>query len=207
MFSKSKQPPIRSLIAEGCHVHGDISFADGIRIDGTVEGTLSGDEAKSKKGTLVFVSEHGRVSGGIQADTIIVNGVVEGPLHAALMLDLQPKARVNGDVSYRQLEMHQGALISGRMQPILSPAVSAAEERGAAAQAAPPGTPEAARAAAGAVAARTPQQQQAPAQRAPDASPLAAQDNPLQALDALDAARRNAAAAKTSPAAQPSKLA
>lgn len=203
MFSKSKQPPIRSLIAQGCHVHGDISFADGIRIDGTVEGTLSGDEAKSKKGTLVFVSEHGRVSGGIHADTIIVNGVVEGPLHAAQMLDLQPKARVNGDVSYRQLEMHQGALISGRMQPIVSPA--AAEERGPTAQAAPPGVPEPA-------AARSPQPQsqlqpQPPSQRAPAVPPLAAQDNPLQALDALDAARRNAAAAKTSPPAQPSKLA
>lgn len=205
MFSKSKQPPIRSLIAEGCHVHGDISFADGIRIDGTVEGTLSGDEAKSKKGTLVFVSEHGRVSGGIHADTIIVNGVVEGPLHAALMLDLQPKARVNGDVSYRQLEMHQGALISGRMQPIVSPAASVAEDRGpAAAQAAASGVPGAAMPAAASAPAQT---RIPPLQRAQGAQPSAAPDNPLQALDALDAARRNAAAAKTSPAAQPSKLA
>ena len=120
------------------------------------------------------------------------------------MLDLQPKARVNGDVSYRQLEMHQGALISGRMQPIVSPAASVAEDRGPAAQAAASGVPGAAMPAAASAPAQT---RIPPLQRGQGAQPPAAPDNPLQALDALDAARRNAAAAKTSPAAQPSKLA
>ncbi|THU02731.1 polymer-forming cytoskeletal protein [Lampropedia puyangensis] len=119
MFSKNKQAAIRSLVAQGCQIQGNISFTDGIRIEGVVEGALTGDVTASKKGTLVFVAEHGRIAGGIKADVIIVNGLVEGPIHAAQLLELQPKARVCGDISYRQLEMHQGALVSGRMNPIL----------------------------------------------------------------------------------------
>jgi cytoskeletal protein CcmA (bactofilin family) len=33
------------------------------------------------------------------------------------MLELQPKARIEGDVFYRALEMHQGAIIAGQLRP------------------------------------------------------------------------------------------
>jgi cytoskeletal protein CcmA (bactofilin family) len=36
------------------------------------------------------------------------------------MLELQPNARIEGDVAYGALEMHQGALIAGRLTPILA---------------------------------------------------------------------------------------
>lgn len=127
MFSKNKLAAIRSLVAEGCRIQGDITFKDGIRIDGSVEGSLQGEAIDTKKGTLVFVAEHGRVTGGIKADVIIVNGSVEGPIYATRMLELQPKARISGDITYAQLEMHQGALISGCMMPILAPKEGAAK--------------------------------------------------------------------------------
>jgi cytoskeletal protein CcmA (bactofilin family) len=34
------------------------------------------------------------------------------------LLELQPKARIEGDVSYKSLEMHQGATISGQLKPM-----------------------------------------------------------------------------------------
>jgi cytoskeletal protein CcmA (bactofilin family) len=40
---------------------------------------------------------------------------VNGPLVAIDYLELQPKARVLGDVSYKTLEMHVGAVIRGRL--------------------------------------------------------------------------------------------
>jgi cytoskeletal protein CcmA (bactofilin family) len=49
---------------------------------------------------------------------IIINGTVKGPVLARHMLELQPKARIVGDVSYRTLEMHQGALIAGLLRPL-----------------------------------------------------------------------------------------
>ena len=59
------------------------------------------------------------VTGEIHADHIIINGHVNGPVYAAALLELQPKARIQGDVHYVALEMHQGALIDGQLRPLL----------------------------------------------------------------------------------------
>jgi len=64
------------------------------------------------------ISESASVTGAVHADHIIINGHVRGPVHANRMLELQPKARIEGDVYYRALEMHQGATISGQLRPM-----------------------------------------------------------------------------------------
>jgi cytoskeletal protein CcmA (bactofilin family) len=116
MFNKKKQPPIKSLIAEGSQIDGNISFTDGLRVDGIVVGNiLAGEDVAS----ILVISEIASITGEITADHIIVNGTVKGPIHARKMLELQPKARIEGDVEYAALEMHQGALITGLLRPIL----------------------------------------------------------------------------------------
>lgn len=115
MFNKKKQPAIKSLIAEGTRIAGDIQFADGLRVDGEVSGEI---RAGDGQGSLLVISESGQVHGSITADHIIVNGMVKGPVLARHMLELQPKARIEGDVEYAALEMHQGALITGQLRPL-----------------------------------------------------------------------------------------
>ena len=116
MFNKKKQPPIKSLIAEGSQIDGNISFTDGLRIDGAIVGNLF---AKTDKASILVISEAATVIGEIHADHIIINGAVKGPVHARVMLELQPKARIQGDVHYAALEMHQGAIIAGQLYPLV----------------------------------------------------------------------------------------
>lgn len=116
MFNKKKQPNIKSLIAEGTCINGNISFADGLRIDGEVIGDIRSSDQHGS--SLLVISETARVQGTVLADHIIVNGTVKGPLYAQHMLELQPKARIEGDVQYAALEMHQGALITGQLRPL-----------------------------------------------------------------------------------------
>jgi cytoskeletal protein CcmA (bactofilin family) len=116
MFNKKKQPPIKSLIALGCEIAGNFSFSDGLRIDGLLVGNVS---AKPDADSILVISETATVTGEVRADHIIINGAVNGPVYARLMLELQPKARIHGDVHYTALEMHQGAIIAGQMRPIL----------------------------------------------------------------------------------------
>ena len=116
VFNKKKQPPIKSLIAEGSEIEGDFRFSDGLRIDGAVVGNLI---AKTEAPSILVISESAVVTGEIHADHIIINGAVNGPVHARLMLELQPKARIQGDVHYTALEMHQGAIIAGQLRPIV----------------------------------------------------------------------------------------
>lgn len=115
MFGNKKQPPIKSLIAQGTRIEGHVHFHDGLRVDGDVVGDI---QASDDQRSILVVSESASVTGRIQADHVIINGSVKGPVHAFELLELQPKARIEGDVSYKALEMHQGATIAGQLKPM-----------------------------------------------------------------------------------------
>lgn len=126
MFNKKKQPPIKSLIAEGSQIDGNFDFSDGLRVDGAIVGNIC---AKSDMASILVISETATVTGEIHADHIIINGTVKGSVHAHLMLELQPMARIQGDVHYTALEMHQGAIIAGQLRPIVPGEAMGSEEK------------------------------------------------------------------------------
>jgi cytoskeletal protein CcmA (bactofilin family) len=115
-FNRKKQPAIRSLIGEGTLVQGELRFDAGLRIDGEVVGDVVATDPSS----LLVISEHARVQGKVMAGHVIINGQVRGPVVATALLELQPKARIVGDVHYEALEMHQGATIDGVMKHVSS---------------------------------------------------------------------------------------
>jgi len=61
------------------------------------------------------ISEQARVDGEIRVSHVVVNGTVNGPVAADDYLELQAHSRVTGDVTYKTLEMHVGAVIEGRL--------------------------------------------------------------------------------------------
>lgn len=117
MFGWKKTPPIRTLIGEGTVITGEIRFADGLRIDGEVQGNVT---CTGETRSLLVISEKARVLGKVRAGHVIINGCVEGPVVAEDLLELQPKARIIGDVRYEALEMHQGATIDGGLHSLKS---------------------------------------------------------------------------------------
>ena len=116
MFGKNAQPPIKSLIAQGSRIEGNLRFTEGLRVDGEVFGDL---RANPDQPSILVISEEALVQGAIDADHVIINGSVKGPVNARQLLELQPRARIEGDVTYKALEMHQGAVITGQLKPLL----------------------------------------------------------------------------------------
>lgn len=114
MFSKQKPPAIRSLIADGNRIEGHVYFRDGLRVDGSIVGDV---RAREEDSSILVISETASIVGEVHADHVIVNGTIKGPVYARQMLELQPKARIEGDVYYTSLEMHQGAIIAGLLRP------------------------------------------------------------------------------------------
>jgi len=115
MWERKKHSQLKridSLIGAGTVVHGDVTFTGGLRIDGQVHGNVIA--AEGEPGTLV-VSAQARIEGEIRVSHVVINGVVNGPITVGDHLELQAKARITGDVSYRTLEMHVGAVIEGRL--------------------------------------------------------------------------------------------
>jgi cytoskeletal protein CcmA (bactofilin family) len=116
-FGKKKPPPIRGLIGEGMVVRGEVKFVDGLRVDGEVFGDVI---ALNDGPSILVISEKARVHGKVRAGHVIINGEVHGPIVADDVLELQPRARVVGDIRYELLEMHQGASVDGELKPLKS---------------------------------------------------------------------------------------
>ncbi|MGE0358257.1 MAG: polymer-forming cytoskeletal protein [Burkholderiales bacterium] len=113
MFGKGNKPsPIDSLIGAGTAIEGNITFVGGLRIDGHVKGNVKA--TGNKPGTLV-ISELAKVEGEIDVAHVVVNGTVAGPVRATEYVELLPKARVTGDVAYKSIEVHVGAIVMGRL--------------------------------------------------------------------------------------------
>jgi len=115
MFFKNRnksQNRIDTLIGAATRINGDIYFTGGLRVDGTVRGNVN--EEVSTPSALVL-SEQGTIEGAVVVSQVVLNGRVVGPVHAKEFVELQPKARVVGDVYYKSLEMHTGAVIEGNL--------------------------------------------------------------------------------------------
>ncbi|KPC50833.1 bactofilin family protein [Amantichitinum ursilacus] len=116
MFKNKKgSQRIDSLIGAGSVVTGDLAFAGGLRVDGTVRGNLS---AVDEKNATLVVSEKARIEGGVRTSHLILNGEVVGPIEVTQYVELQAKARITGDLTYKTLEMHPGAVVQGRLIPL-----------------------------------------------------------------------------------------
>ena len=116
MFNNKKTPTstaaIESLISAGTTIEGNLRFKGGLRIDGTVKGNVVAEEGSAS--TLVL-SESGRIEGAVMAAHMMINGAVVGPITAIETIELQPKARINGEIHYLALEMHHGAVVDGTL--------------------------------------------------------------------------------------------
>ncbi len=115
MFRKRHSKPqnrIDTLIGAETKIEGNLSFSGGLRVDGEIKGDAIA--VKGKPCTLVL-SEHGRIRGKVEVAHLVVNGLVDGPVHATEYMELQAKARVTGDVHYKTLEIQIGAVVEGKL--------------------------------------------------------------------------------------------
>src|SRR5437588_9933072 len=104
MLNKTSRPRrgIDSLIGATTRIEGNVIFTGGLRVDGMVRGNVAA--LPEQPGTLV-VSSDARIDGEVQAAHIVVNGTINGPVHATDTLELQAGSKVKGDVYYKMIEI------------------------------------------------------------------------------------------------------
>lgn len=128
MFGRKAKNTIDSLVGASTTIEGNLRFKGGLRIDGRVKGNVAGDPDDDT--TMLVVSAHARIEGEVRVAHLVVDGEIVGPVYCSEMLELQPKARITGDVHYKALEMHGGALVAGKLtheapeEPVLKLAAS-----------------------------------------------------------------------------------
>jgi cytoskeletal protein CcmA (bactofilin family) len=102
---------INTLIAAGTIIRGDVHFTGGLHLEGVIEGSIAAEGADA----VLTLSDKGRVVGEVHVSNAVVNGTVNGDIHAAERLELAGNARITGNVHYKVLEMAAGAQVNGKM--------------------------------------------------------------------------------------------
>ncbi len=101
-------PPesVISIIGPGMKVIGDCQTDGTIRVEGSVEGSISAGKA-------VVIGKQGLVTGNIVTQDAVVAGRVHGTLVAESRLELQATCHIEGEIHTRRMQLEEGAVLNG----------------------------------------------------------------------------------------------
>lgn len=97
-----------TVIAASVKVEGDFVSQGNVLIEGTVEGNLKTERD-------LRVGERAHITADVHACNATIAGEVRGNLNISERLELEPTARVFGDVRTKVLVVGTGATINGRL--------------------------------------------------------------------------------------------
>lgn len=100
------QSRINSIIGEGTRFRGDIQLQGLLRIDGDFQGNIKTDGR-------VLIGRSGRAQCLIEADTVVVGGILKGDIRAESKIVLLSTAMVIGDIRSPQMIVEEGVIIHG----------------------------------------------------------------------------------------------
>lgn len=108
-----RSPKITTVIGKGTAIEGNVRFTGGLHVDGVIKGNVI-SEVEDERATLTL-SEEGVVEGNVRVANVMLNGAVIGDVVASNRVELAPKARITGTVTYALLEMEMGAEVNGKL--------------------------------------------------------------------------------------------
>ena len=119
MFAKEGKPAAEArpavsdatltIIAAGVHLVGDLEGPGLIKIDGRVEGSISGARQ-------IILGRDANVQGNVHAAEVVLAGTIDGSVLASERVEVQGTAVVNGDVHTRVIVVHEGAKVNGTVR-------------------------------------------------------------------------------------------
>ncbi len=118
LFNKNKEnilassDAISSIIGADMTVIGDLTFDSKVRIDGNIEGNITGE--------YLILSESGNITGDIDASTVVCHGQITGNLRVDKVY-LKKDGVINGRLETSDLSVESGGVLNGEIksQPLL----------------------------------------------------------------------------------------
>lgn len=96
-----------SIVSKDLHVVGDLKTDGEIRIDGIVEGDVSGRS--------LTVGDDAKVTGEVVADVVVIRGTVLGPVRAR-RIEIAAAAKVVGELWHETLSLAAGAHVDCKIR-------------------------------------------------------------------------------------------
>lgn len=95
-----------TIFDPGCHIKGEVSFRDELRIFGQVTGSVVSDGELS-------IGEQGLVDGEIKVRKVVIEGEVRGVLQCE-QVEIHSNGKVTADIYTPSLTIQEGAFFEGR---------------------------------------------------------------------------------------------
>jgi len=117
MFSSKKKQnelmraKISTLIGKDTQVNGVVDFIGGLHVVGKINGGAVSEDDDA----VLIVSEEALITGDVKVKHLIVNGQIDGEIYVDGKVELFDKARINGDIRYKILELPVGAQVNGKL--------------------------------------------------------------------------------------------
>jgi cytoskeletal protein CcmA (bactofilin family) len=112
-------PNAVACLSQGIRIKGEISGAEDLFIDGSVEGKVN------FQNSVLTVGPNATVKADISAREIVVRGRVQGKLEGSDRVQIWGSARVDGDIRADRVAIEEGAEIHGKMEAGKAPSRSA----------------------------------------------------------------------------------
>jgi cytoskeletal protein CcmA (bactofilin family) len=96
-------------IGKSVVIKGELSGSEDLYLDGQVEGNIL------LKGNNLTVGPNGQVKANVDAKGVIVQGKLEGNLHATDRVELRKSAIVTGDIATQRIAIEEGAYLKGKV--------------------------------------------------------------------------------------------
>ena len=96
-------------IGKSVMIKGELSGSEDLYLDGQVEGTIL------LKGNNLTVGPNGQVKASVDAKGVVVQGKLEGNLHASDRVELRKSAVVTGDIATQRIAIEEGAFLKGKV--------------------------------------------------------------------------------------------
>jgi cytoskeletal protein CcmA (bactofilin family) len=90
-------------------VKGELSGSEDLYIDGQVEGTI-----ELRQNSLT-IGPHGQVKANVSAKDVVVQGKLEGNIHASERAQLSKTAVAVGDITTQRVAIEEGAFFKGKV--------------------------------------------------------------------------------------------
>ncbi len=103
---------IDTLIGPQVVIRGDVVFSGGLYVEGRIHGKVLAEDGAP---AVLTLAEQGSIEGEVRVPVVVVDGRLQGDVHASERVELASKARVLGNVHYKVVEMRAGATLTGRL--------------------------------------------------------------------------------------------
>jgi cytoskeletal protein CcmA (bactofilin family) len=99
-----------AVIGKSVQIRGEVKGQEDLVVEGLVEGTITLSENKLTIGATA------RVTANVAAKDVVVQGHLQGDIHAAGRVELRSGSNVNGDIRAARLSVEDNAIFSGKVE-------------------------------------------------------------------------------------------